>query len=408
MSEFKTLNDLLKNNLKNKKVLVRADLNVPMKQGDVSDRTRIKAAVPTILKLHNAGAIVLIVSHFGRPKGSYNSDYTLSPVVDDLADELKLPVKFAVDCTGVTAQNAVSMLKSGEILLFENLRFHKEEEKNDKNFAKELASLADFYVNDAFSCSHRSHASITGITEFLPSYAGISLEKEINSVVKLFEKPERPIAAIVGGSKISTKIDMLNSLVEKADYIFIGGGMANTFLYAKNYDVGKSLCEKELKEKALEIIAKAEKRGCKIVLPEDATCAKEFKTGTETKIRNIKNIQKDEMILDAGSETIVKWYEILSKCKSVIWNGPLGAFEIQPFDNTSVAIARIVANLTTEKNITSVAGGGDTVALLSIAGVRESFSYISTAGGAFLEWLEGKGLPGIEALVKSAKEKKVA
>ncbi len=414
MPDFKTINDLLKQDLKNKKVLVRADLNVPMKQSGVADATRIRSVIPTILKLHKAGATVLIISHFGRPEGKFDSSSSLSPIVDALSEELsleagkKVEVKFAVDCRGLTAQHAVEALSQGDILLLENLRFHAEEEKNDSNFARELASLADYYVNDAFSCSHRSHASITGITEFLPAYAGISLEREILSVTKTLEKPERPMAAIVGGSKISTKIAMLNSLSEKADYLFIGGGMANTFLYAKGYDIGKSLCEKNLKAKALEIIANAEKRGCKIILPEDATCAKEFAAGVETKIRNLDTIQKDEMILDAGSKTIIKWYDILSKCKSVIWNGPLGAFETQPFDNTSVAIARIVANLTLEKDVISVAGGGDTVSLLATAGVRESFSYVSTAGGAFLEWLEGKGLPGIDALVKSSAKREAA
>ncbi len=414
MTDFKTLKDLLDNNIKGKKVLVRADLNVPMKQGRVADKTRIDAAIPTILKLKQAGAKVLIISHFGRPNGTFDSSFSLSPIVDALSECLSeasgkiINVKFAVDCRGLTAQHAVEALENGEVLLLENLRFHKEEETNDKSFSNELASLADFYVNDAFSCSHRSHASITGVAAYLPSYAGISLEKEITSITKTLSNPSKPMAAIVGGSKISTKIDILTCLIERADYLFIGGGMANTFLFAKGYDIGKSLCEKELKNKALEILSFAEKKNCKIFFPVDATCAKEFKPYTETKIRSLSNIQKDEMILDAGTETIVAWHSIISKCKTLIWNGPIGAFETPPFENSSVALARLVAHLTTENDLVSIAGGGDTVSLLATAGVRESFSYVSTAGGAFLEWLEGKGLPGISALVKSAKERKVA
>jgi len=293
-------------------------------------------------------------------------------------------------------------LQNGEVLILENLRFHAEEETNDKNFSKELAALADYYVNDAFSCSHRAHASITGVAEILPSFAGLQLETEIDSLTKALFSPERPLGAIVGGSKISSKIDLLYSLTEKADYIFIGGGMANTFLYAKGFNVGTSLCEKDLKKKALEILKHAEEKGSKIILPVDAAVADSLGQGKNSEILNIEKIPSGKMILDIGTQTVVQWNEIISKCRTIIWNGPVGAFEHPPFDNGSVALARSVAYFTSNNNLNSVAGGGDTVALLVASGLRDSFSYISTAGGAFLEWLEGKNLPGIQALIDSA------
>ncbi len=410
---FKTIKDLLSQNIIGKKILLRADLNVPMKQGKVSDCTRINAVIPTILKLKKAGAKILLISHFGRPEGKFDSSFSLSPIVDEISRRLseisgeKIEIKFAGDCRGIIAEHASKNLQNGDILLLENLRFHAEEESNDKNFSKELASLADFYVNDAFSCSHRSHSSITGVTEFLPSYAGLCLEKEVTYISQALENPEKPLTAIVGGSKISTKIDILTSLIEKADNLIIGGGMANTFLYAKNMKIGKSLCEKNLKNKALEILNFAEKKNCKIHLPIDFTTAKEFKQFAECEVKS-KDIADDDMILDAGVKSIINWQNIISNSKTLIWNGPLGAFETSPFENSSVTLAKLVAINTRENGLKSIAGGGDTVALLSVAGVVNSFTYVSTAGGAFLEWLEGKGLPGIIALSQNAKKQKVA
>ncbi|MDX1949669.1 MAG: phosphoglycerate kinase, partial [Rickettsiales bacterium] len=409
----RTIKDLLTENIKGKKVLIRADLNVPMKQGKVSDCTRINAVIPTILALRKAGAKILLISHFGRPEGKFDSSYSLSPIVDEVSKQISqiagenIEVKFAGDCRGIIAEHASEALNNGDVLLLENLRFHAEEEKNDKNFSKELANLAEYFVNDAFSCSHRSHASITGVTEFLPSYAGLCLEKEVTYISEALESPEKPLTAIVGGSKISTKIDILTSLIEKADNLIIGGGMANTFLYAKNIKIGKSLCEKNLKDKALEILAFAEKKNCKIHLPIDFTTAKEFKQFAECEVKS-KDIAEDDIILDAGVKSIFNWHQIIANSKTLIWNGPLGAFETSPFENSSVTLAKLVSLLTRENGLKSIAGGGDTVALLATAGVVNNFTYVSTAGGAFLEWLEGKGLPGISALTKNAKKQKVA
>lgn len=408
MSKFNRLEDLLKLDLTGKKILLRADLNVPVKAGKVTDSTRIAGLAPTIQKLINKKAKVILISHFGRPDGEYDSTYSLSAIVDDVEEILeqetgkKIPVKFGVDCIGEASKEAVAALKNGEVLILENLRFHKQETKNDAEFSKQLAAHADYYINDAFSCSHRAHASITGVSELLPAYAGLLLEKEVQCLSKALTSPERPMAAIVGGSKISTKIDLLYSLIENSDYLFIGGGMANTFLHAKGINIGNSLCEKDLKSKALEILKKAEAKNCKVLLPIDFSLAKSIDDGKNSDVCNLENISKDKMILDIGTQTVIEWSNIISNCKTLIWNGPVGAIEFPPFENGSVALARSVAYFTKYKKLNSVAGGGDTVALISQAGLKDSFSYISTAGGAFLEWLEGKELPGIKALANSA------
>lgn len=413
MVDFKNIDDLISSDIKGRKVILRADLNVPIKNGKVSDYTRINSAVPTICDLIKAKAKVIIISHFGRPKGNYDSSLSLSPIVDALEEAIKkhcknVEVKFGSSCIGSIAENAVAALENGKVLLLENLRFHAGEEKADKKFAAELASLGDYYVNDAFSASHRSHASITGVARLLPSYAGRLLEKEADSLQKVFEEPKRPLVSVIGGSKVSTKIDVLNSLATKSDFLIIGGGMANTFLYSLGYKVGESLCEKALKAKAGAITKAAEAAGCTIVLPIDAVVSKSLEDNINTKVVDIEEVPKGMMILDAGTASIANWHSVIEQAKTVIWNGPLGAFEFPPFDNSSVAIARSVSYFTSKGQITSVAGGGDTLALLTYSGVRNEFSYISTAGGAFLEWLEGKDLPGIVALKNSAKNNKKA
>ncbi len=414
MSNFNRLSDLLKLELKGKRVLLRADLNVPMIKGKVSDRTRITGLVPTISQLTEKGAKVILISHFGRPKGKYDSNYSLAVLVDDVAAELKehtgrdIEVKFGVDCVGAPAEEAVNALKPGSVVILENLRFHADEEECGEEFSRSLASLGDYYINDAFSCSHRAHASITGVAELLPSYAGLLLEREVDCLSKALLSPERPMGAIVGGSKISSKIDLLNSLIDKADYIFIGGGMANTFLYAQGVDIGNSLCEKDAKKKALAILKKADEKGCRILLPVDATVAEGLESGRNCKVVAIDKVPSKLMILDIGTHTVMQWSEVIAKCKTIIWNGPAGAIEFPPFENGSIALARYVAYLTGNNGLNSVAGGGDTVALIAAAGLKDSFSYISTAGGAFLEWLEGKNLPGIKALIDCVEEGKKA
>lgn len=408
MSKFNRVSDLLKLDLNGKRVLLRADLNVPMNKGKVSDNTRIVGLVPTIAKLVEKQAKVIIISHFGRPDGRYDNNYSLSAIIDDVALEYEnytnknIEIKFGVDCVGNSAKEAVEKLKPGNVIILENLRFHKEEEENESTFCRQLASLGDYYINDAFSCSHRAHASISGVAELLPAFAGLLLEREVDCLSKALISPERPMGAIVGGSKISSKIDLLYSLTEKADYVFIGGGMANTFFYAQGMDVGTSLCEKDSKKKALEILKHAAEKGCKIMLPIDVTVAASLEDGKNCKVVKTNKVPKDKMILDIGTQTVVQWNDIISKCKTIIWNGPAGAIEFPPFENGSIALARSVAYFTENQGLNSVAGGGDTVALISAAGLKDSFSYISTAGGAFLEWLEGKNLPGIKALMDCA------
>jgi len=392
---FRTISDI---DVKGKRVLLRVDLNVPMKQGKVQDKTRIERVIPTIKKLVSAGAKVIIASHFDRPNGKYDPSMSLAPLVDELAAMLEIPVAFAPDCVGAAAIHAVENLRAGQVLLLENLRFHAGEEANDEAFAKELAAFADVFVNDAFSCSHRAHASITGVAKYLPAVAGCLMQAELDALEGALQKPDKPVAAIVGGSKISTKIKLLNNLVGRVEMLIIGGGMANTFLYAKGIDVGKSLCETGMKEMALQIMETAKSKGCEIILPVDAVCAQAFKVGEPCEVVDISAIPANSMMLDVGPQTVIMLYEKLAKAKTILWNGPLGAFETQPFDNSTVMLARMVSALTKQGMVKSIAGGGDTVSALAVAGVTSGMTYVSTAGGAFLEWLEGEELPGVAVL----------
>jgi phosphoglycerate kinase len=384
-----------------KTVLVRADLNVPMEGGVVTDTTRIDRFVPTVKLLVERGAKVVIMSHFGRPKGQRDKKFSLNPVAEALAQALGQEVKFASDCVGEVAEKAVWSLQPGEVLMLENLRFYPGETEDDENFARRLAVLGDIYVNDAFSVSHRAHASVHAITRFLPSYAGLNLMKELKALSAALDNPDRPAAALVGGAKVSTKITVLENLLPVVDQIIVGGGMANTFLLALGYDVGKSLCEPDFVDTAKQVMAKAEENNCEIVLPSDATCAKEFKAGAEAEVCALDSIPSDSMILDIGPQSIADLKVRLQNLKTLLWNGPLGAFEVEPFDKGTVEIARAAAELTKAGKLTTVAGGGDTVAALNVAGVTDDFTYVSTAGGAFLEWLEGKELPGVAALKAS-------
>ena len=397
MADFNTLDGV---SVAGKRVLLRADLNVPMKDGAVSDTTRIDRTVPGLVELADAGARLVIITHFGRPKGQRVPEMSLKPVADALAKQLGRPVAFANDCIGKDAADVVNALKDGEIAILENLRYHAEEEKNDPAFVEELAKLGDIFVNDAFSCAHRAHASTEGLAHKLPAYAGRLMQIELDALGKALEAPKHPVMAIVGGAKISTKLDLLGNLVERVDQLVIGGGMANTFLAAKGVDVGKSLCEHDLLVTAREIFAKAEAANCEIVLPIDGLVAREFKEHADHVVSDLKAIDADGMILDAGPATIADLNKRLESCETLVWNGPLGAFEIAPFDTATVSVAQHAAKLTKAGKLLSVAGGGDTVSALRHAGVDGDFSYVSTAGGAFLEWLEGKVLPGVAALRK--------
>ena len=399
MSGFRTLDDV---NVAGKRVLIRVDLNVPMENGKVTDMTRIERTAPTIRELAEKGARVVVLSHFGRPGGKKVPEMSLQALVAPLSEVLGRKVAFASDCIGTEAGQVVSKLSDGEVALLENLRFHAEEEKNDKAFADKLAVLGDIYVNDAFSCAHRAHASTEGLAHLLPALAGRLMQEELEHLGKALGEPERPVAAIVGGAKVSTKLELLGNLVSKVDRLVIGGGMANTFLHAKGVDVGKSLCERDLADTAREIMRKADAAGCLIVLPADAVVATEFKANAESMTVAVDAVQADHMILDVGAKTVELLKRELGLCKTIVWNGPLGAFEIEPFDAGTVAVAREVAQLTKDGKALSVAGGGDTVAALIHAGVMEDFSYVSTAGGAFLEWMEGKTLPGVAALERAA------
>lgn len=383
---------------KGKTVLVRVDLNVPMKDGAVSDYTRIDRVAPTIRELSGKGAKVVLLSHFGRPKGQIVSDMSLSFVADAMARHLDMTVKFATDCVGDTAKTAIDALPEGGVILLENVRFHVGEEKNEIEFATKLAALGDLYVNDAFSCSHRAHASTEALAHLLPAFAGRNMEAELAALEKALGQPERPVLAIVGGAKISTKLDLLFNLIEKVDTLVIGGGMANTFLNAKGINVGASLCEHDLADTAREILKKATKVKCEILLQEDAVVAKEFKANAKNRNTSVTDVAADEMMLDIGAQSASQLRDKLASCKTLIWNGPLGAFEIEPFGEGTFSVAKEAARLTASGNLITVAGGGDTVAALAKAGVSESFTYISTAGGAFLEWMEGKQLPGVKAL----------
>ena len=395
---FKTLDDLPAD-LTGKRVLVRVDLNVPMQDGAVSDDTRLRAAVPTIAELSDKGAIVLLLSHFGRPKGQNRPDMSTALLVKPLAELTGRSVRFVEDCAGGEAARAISIMLPGSIGILENTRFHVGEEKNDPELAKGMAALGNYYVNDAFSVSHRAHASTEGVAHLLPSFAGRSMEAELTALEKALGNPERPVAAVVGGAKVSTKLAVLGNLVGKVDHLIIGGGMANTFLSARGVDVGKSLCEKDLVGEAESIFERAEAAGCIIHLPYDVVVAKEFAPNPPSlRTVNVHEVAADEMILDVGPAAVEALADALKTCRTLVWNGPLGAFETAPFDAATVALAKTAAALTQDGSLVSVAGGGDTVAALNHAGVAGDFTFVSTAGGAFLEWMEGRVLPGVAAL----------
>ncbi len=383
--------------VKNKFVLLRADLNVPVQEGEVTDTTRIDRLKPTIEFLAQMGAKTIIVSHYGRPKG-VTPEFSLSFLIPELEKSWGRTPKFAHDCVGPDAMKERSLMTPGEILLLENVRFHPEEEANDPGFARELAKLGDIYVNDAFSAAHRAHASTEGVAHYLPTYAGFLMEEELTALNKALGKPERPVMAIVGGAKVSTKLDLLLNLVTKVDYLVLGGGMANTFMYAKGFEVGQSLCEKDMKDKALEIMEKAKSSKCELVLPTDRVCVKEFGKGVPFEIFPADKIPSDREGVDIGMGSIENIKTKLANCKTVIWNGPMGVFEVKPFDNGTNMLAQAVAQATQAGKIISVAGGGDTVSALENAGVIDKMTYVSSAGGAFLEWMEGKTLPGVAAL----------
>jgi phosphoglycerate kinase len=397
MPNFRTLDDL---QVKGKRVLVRADLNVPMKDGHVADASRIERQAPTIRELSSKGARVIVLSHFDRPKGKIVPAMSLKPIAPALSKALGLSVAFADDCIGPLAQAAVAKLKDGDVLLLENTRFHKGEEADDPVFAREIAALGDLFVNDAFSAAHRAHATTTALAYLLPSAAGRSMQAELEHLNKALGDPELPVMAVVGGAKVSTKIELLENLLSKVDTLVIGGAMANTFLAAERREVGKSLCERDQFETALRILHKATETGRVLLLPTDAVVAHEFKAHAAHRTAQIGHVHQDEMILDVGPDTIAEFGRRLLVTKTLVWNGPFGAFETPPFDKGTVAAAKLVAAATKAGNLLSVAGGGDTVAALNHAGVADDFTYVSTAGGAFLEWLEGKELPGVEALAK--------
>ena len=393
--DFNRLDDL---QMKGKRVLVRADLNVPLKNGVVTDATRITRQAPTIRELADKGARVILLSHFDRPKGKVVPSMSLKPVVAPLSRAIGRGVAFAEDCVGPKAESAVNALKEGEVLLLENTRFHAGEEKNDPDFAEEVASLGDIFVNDAFSAAHRAHATTAALAYLLPSAAGRAMEDELTHLKKVLADPERPVLAVVGGAKVSTKIELLQNLVTRVEVLVIGGAMANTFLAAEGVAMGKSLYEADHLETARKVLHMATESGAVILLPTDVVVAKEFKEGALSRTVPVADIASDEMVLDVGPATVRAFQNRLVTTKTLVWNGPLGAFEVQPFDQGTVAAAKAVAAATKAGNLLSVAGGGDTVAALAHAGVENDFSYVSTAGGAFLEWLEGKDLPGVEAL----------
>lgn len=400
MPAFKTLDDLT--DIAGKRVLVRVDLNVPVADGKVTDKTRIERVAPTILELSKKGAKVILLAHFGRPKDGPSADLSLSQILSAVNEVLGQKILFATDCIGPDAEQAVSAMKNGEILLLENTRFHKAEEKNDAAFTEALAKNGDLFVNDAFSAAHRAHSSTEGLAHHLPAYAGRTMQEELEALEKGLGNPTRPVVAIVGGAKVSSKIDLLQNLVKKVDALVIGGGMANTFIAAQGIDVGKSLCEHDLAETAKAIMAEAKASNCTIVLPVDGVIAREFKAGAANEVVAIDAIPADAMVLDVGPKSIEAVNEWISKASTLVWNGPLGAFEITPFDAATVAAAKHAAAETKAGKLVSVAGGGDTVAALNHAGVADDFSYVSTAGGAFLEWMEGKELPGVSVLSKTA------
>ena len=395
MPRFRTTDDL---DVAGKRVLVRADLNVPVQDGKVTDATRIERLAPTIEALLRKGARVVVMSHFGRPKGP-DPGLSLRPLAEPLSRAIGgKKVHFAPDCVGPEAKRVIDALKPGEVALLENLRFHPEEEKNDPGFAKQLAELGDAYVDDAFSAAHRAHASIEALAHLLPAAAGKNMQQELEALGAALEHPQRPVIALVGGAKVSTKLDLLKFMTGKVDKLAIGGAMANTFLHAQGKPVGRSLCEKDLADTARAILAEAEKRGCEIILPEDAVTAEKLEQGAVTRTVGVNAVPMNAMILDVGPDTVARIGTALEASKTLVWNGPVGAFETPPFDRATVAIAKNVAELTKAGRLMSVAGGGDTVAALAAAGVTDDLTYVSTAGGAFLEWLEGRELPGVKAL----------
>ena len=392
---FRTLDDA---DLKGRRALVRVDFNVPMEDGEVSDDTRLRAAKPTVDKLRKAGARVILIAHFDRPKGKVVPSMSLKPIVEPLAKVLGVPVTFAEDCIGPKTREAVAAMAAGDVLLLENVRFHTGEEANDRQFADALAANGDLYVNDAFSAAHRAHASTEAIAKRLPAYAGEQMRLELTALNAALGHPERPVLGIVGGSKVSTKLELLGHLVTRLDKLAIGGGMANTFLYAQGHDVGASYCEKELADTARDIIRLAGQNSCKLFLPIDIVVAEKLAPGAPARVRDVGHVDEDERILDAGPETVERLCRAMDNSKTLIWNGPLGVFEMPPFDRGTVAAARHAALRAKAGKLVAVAGGGDTVAALNAAGVSQDFTFVSTAGGAFLEWMEGKVLPGVAAL----------
>ncbi|EJF80548.1 phosphoglycerate kinase [Bartonella doshiae] len=395
---FRTLDDV---DVAGKRILVRVDFNVPMAQGKVCDDTRLRRHKETLVELQKRGAKLILLSHCGRPKGQVEPDFSLRPVTEVLEKIMKQPVVFAPDCIGSSAQAAVEALQNGGILLLENVRFHAGEEKNDCSFAEALAQNGELYVNDAFSVSHRAHASVEGITRLLPSYAGRSLQCELQALEKGLGNPTHPVVAVVGGAKVSSKLFVLNHLVEKVDYLVIGGGMANSFLAAQDVHVGKSLCEHTLMETIKKVMQKAQECQCTILLPMDAVVAFRFEKNAPHRLYDIENIPEGGMILDIGVRSIAQINAVIDKAATLVWNGPLGVFEMSPFDQGTIAVARHAAERSLTGKLVSIAGGGDTVFALNHAGVANDFTYLSTAGGAFLEWMEGKVLPGVLALMQA-------
>jgi phosphoglycerate kinase len=401
MAKFQTLDDI---DVRGKRVLLRADLNVPVKDGVVTDATRIERLTPTIDALSEKGAKVIVMSHFGRPHGQPDPAYSLRPLVAPLSQAIGgREVAFAEDCIGEEAKRVVAALRPGEVALLENLRFHKGEEANSPEFARALAELGDIYVDDAFSAAHRTHASIAALAHLLPAAAGKLMEAELAALNAALESPARPVLALVGGAKVSTKLDLLRFVIGKVDLLAIGGAMANTLLFAEGIEIGRSLCEREMADNARRLLALARERNCRVILPEDAVIAARLAPGTPSRAVPIDMVPGNMMILDIGPRTVARIAAALEEARTLVWNGPLGAFETRPFDEATVAVAKKVGELTQAGTLLSVAGGGDTVAALAAAGVTDQLSYVSTAGGAFLEWLEGRELPGVAALAAAAR-----
>ncbi len=395
---FKTLDDI--GDVTGKRVFVRVDLNVPMAEGRVTDETRLRALIPTVTELADKGAKVLLLAHFGRPKGAKHSELSVSMVLDALQRVLEREIMFVPEIAGDVVAQSIDILANGDVALLENSRFYPGEEKNDPEFARAIAANGDLYVNDAFSAAHRAHVTTEGLAHILPAFAGRSMEAELTALEAALGNPEHPVAAVVGGAKVSTKLDVLQNLVSKVDHLIIGGGMANTFLAARGVDVGKSLCEHNLADTANAILDAADAADCTVHLPYDVVTSLEFRANPPIRTVNVHEVAADEMILDIGPAAVEALGDVLKNCRTLVWNGPMGAFEIEPFDAATVALAKIAAALTNEGSLVSVAGGGDTVAALEHAGVAKDFSFISTAGGAFLEWMEGKPLPGVIALTR--------